>query len=273
MKIKNKPGIFLYNNAHKTPIIILMIFNILQVIYSINTFGLYIGGISNTDIESNPYYSLFSSFTLWIGGNNTSVFSNVFYLFPFIIPFSLRYKAESVLNIKKYVSEYSTAFWITGLTISLPLLCNFLIIMLFFPVSYPDSIYDIYYGIFSNSFLGELFYTKPFFYIAIFLALNHIFYGLLGGLCYTLYQLTKRKIFSVCIPPLFPLVIHFGESFQKGVVMENNQELSPMIYLNPACSRHTSWLIITTEYSILFLFTIIFFIITLKLHKKRERGA
>lgn len=270
---KNKLMSRLRKNTNMQIFIIIVIVNIIQVIYAANMYSIYIKGITHHNTQSNPYDPVFSAFTLWIGGNHVSVFSNIFYLFPFIIPLSLKYRTEIDLNIKEYVSNYFTAFWATGFTVFIPLLCNFMIIMLLFPAIYPDSIYDIYYGIFSNSFMGELFYTMPFIYIAIFLVLNHIFYGLLGGLCYTLYQLTKRKLFSLCIPPLFPLTLHLVEYFQKGVVMENNQELSPMIYLNPACSRHTGWLIITTEYSILFLITVILFVVIVKLHRKKGNGA
>ncbi len=153
------------------------------------------------------------------------------------------------------MSKYIAVFISSGLTITVPLLLDFLIILLFVPAIFPDSVYDIYYGIFSNNFMADIFYGQPFVYVLIFLLLCFVFCGLFGCLGYSISTLIKSKIIAIVVPTVLMILVEFV----KNLIMKNdsiyNIEFSPLSFLCPAKSYTTNWIIIISEIVVLFLIT------------------
>lgn len=153
------------------------------------------------------------------------------------------------------MSKYIAVFISSGLTITIPLLLDFLIILLFVPAIYPDSVYDIYYGIFSNNFMADIFYGQPFVYVMMFLLLCFVFCGLFGCLGYSISTLIKSKIVAIVVPTVLMILVEFV----KNLIMKNdliyNIEFSPLLSLCPAKSYTTNWSIIISEIVVLFLIT------------------
>lgn len=232
----------------------------------------------------NPYSPITNAFTMWIGWDNDNIYSKLFYyLFPIlsILPYCWSYCSDiksgyaekSVKNIGKFnyhLSKYIAVFISSGLTIIVPLLLDFLIILLFVPAISPDSVYDIYYGIFSNNFMADIFYGQPFVYVLIFLLLCFVFCGLFGCLGYSISTLIKSKIVAIVVP----IVLMGLVEFVKNLIMKNdsiyNIEFSPLSFLCPAKSYTTNWIIIISEVIILFFITFSLSVLRLKKTGRRK---
>ena len=239
---------------------------ILVAIHAASQTILYIDYISNIreyQEQINFAAPINTAFTWWIGGSEKNLYASIFFsISPLLasLAYSWSYchdmKNSYVISTDKkleyYISKYMATFISSGLTIAMSLLLNFLLILLFVPVLKPDSVYDIYYGIFSNSFLGSAFYTNPFLYIAIFILLNFIFYGLIGCSSLTISIYTKHRIVSVLIPFVMLFAIQYTKSLYTDKIMA---EISPMTFLFPAKSAYASWNVIIIEILVLFLIT------------------
>lgn len=232
---------------------------------------------SSLKVIQNPYAPIVNAFTLWIGCDSDNKYSKLFYnLLPLtaVLPYCWSYcrdvkngqadKFIKEIGIFNYhLSKYFAVFISSGLTITIPLLLDFLIILLFVPAIYPDSVYDIYYGIFSNNFMADIFYGKPFVYVMIFLLLCFVFCGLFGCLGYSISTLIKSKAVAVIAPSAMTILV---EIFKKVTMKKDAiyMEFSPLSFLCPAKSYTTNWIIIISEFVILFLITFSIPVVRLK---------
>lgn len=232
------------------------------------------------EIGQNPYFPISSAFTMWMGWDDESKYSRIFFIiFPLIavLPYCWSYCSdykngytniaiEKLGKFKYHKSKYIAVFISSGLVISIPLIVDFLIILLFIPATVPDSVYDIYYGIFSNNFMAGMFYSTPFMYIIIFILLNFVYCGLFGCIGYAASTLIKNKIISALSPNIIVLTTEFIKNIalEKNSIQSNN--FSPFSFLFPAKSLNTNWFIIVTEIVLLFVCT--FGVSTLRLREK-----
>lgn len=228
----------------------------------------------------NPYSPISSAFTMWIGWDYESKYSRIFFIiFPLIavLPYCWSYYSDykngyasiAIEKLGKYnyhKSKYIAVFISSGLVVSIPLILNFLIILFFVPATFPDSVYDIYYGIFSNNFMAEMFYSAPFMYIIIFILLNFVYCGLFGCIGYAASTLIKNKYISILAPNAIVLTTELikNKVLEENSIQSNN--FSPYTFLFPAKSINTNWFIIVSEIVLLFVST--FYISTFRLREK-----
>lgn len=197
MKNEIKRGVF-----NKYFICICIFGIIIAILHSYSRVTEYIG-ISSDLTEfakngQNPYSPISSAFTMWIGCDGENKYAKLFYnlfpllsVFPFCWSYCSDYKngyAKKLINsygtYNYHMSKYVAIFVTSGLIMIIPILIDFLIILLFIPAIYPDSVYDIYYGIFSNNFMADIFYSHPFAYVIIFILLDFVYCGLFGCIGY-----------------------------------------------------------------------------------------
>lgn len=219
--------------------------------------------------EQNPHASITNAFTMWIGWDQKNKYSKLLYrILPLIsvLPYCWSYSKEKKIGIanknivqngkwKYHFSKYTSVFISSGLVMAIPLIINFLTILLFIPPIYPDSVYDIYYGIFSCNFMADMFYMHPFVYVGIFIALSFIYCGLFGCLGYAISVFLPNRILSVS----FPIVAVLLTEHIKNRVLEDNaiqrNNFSPYSFLCPAKSLNTNYKIVCLEIVMLFLIT------------------
>lgn len=224
---------------------------------------------STSIIQINPYAPITSAFTIWIGFDKDNLICKTLFLSsPLVAGISYCWSycserkssyADQVINeVGRYnyhLNKYVAVFFSSGLTIVIPLTINFMIMLLFVPAFSPDSVYDIYYGIFSNDFMAETFYSLPFLYVGIFVLLNYTFIGLFCCFGYTVSTIIKSRIVAIISPFAVLMLI---EIIKDSIVEKNplnNIEFSPLSFLCPANSFTSNWFIIITEILVLFLFT------------------
>lgn len=239
---------------------------------------------STSVIQSNPYAPITNVFTVWIGFDTANTLAKIFFLtFPLAaaIPYCWSYCSDrksgyadkAIYEVGKYnyhLNKYIAVFISSGLTIVIPLLVNFLIMLLFVPAICPDSVYDIYYGIFSNNFMAEIFYGMPILYVGIFILLNFVFCGLFGCFGYAVSTIIKSRIIAIISPLSVLLLIEYiKDSIVKNNPL-NNTEFSPLSFLCPAKSFTSNRLIIITEIIVLFLFTFSVSVFRFKRSNKKE---
>ena len=93
----------------------------------------------------------------------------------------------------------------------IPLIFNFLLAMLFFPVATPQPIYSTIYGIYYSSLMSDLFYTYPFLYVFFYLTLDFVYCGLLACICLAVSRWIKQKWVVVILPLFICLTLTYGQ--------------------------------------------------------------
>ncbi len=224
---------------------------------------------STIDTKYNPLAEISTAFTVWIGFDTTNILAKTFfYIFPLMaaLPYCWSYCSDrksgyfdkAIDRLGKYnyhLNKYIAVFISSGLTVVLPLVLNFMIILLFVPAISPDSVYDIYYGIFSGNFMADIFYNLPFLYVVLFILLNFVFCGLLSCFGYSVSTMIKSKIIAILFPSIVLGLIEFlNKKFVEKYPM-HNIGFSPLSFLCPSKSVTANWLVITTEILVLFLST------------------
>lgn len=246
------------------PFLLGCILVIMHIIYTVANYESFINKLSNSnDINFNPCLPIYTSINLWIG-NSKTIYSQIYFnIIPYLcsLPYSWSYcyelkksKTASIESNIIYIQKYISVFVSSGLVISLPLLINFFGISLYIPTYKPDSVYDIYYGMFSNGFLSGLFYNSPLFYILIVIILNFIFGGLMGGLGLSISTIIKSKFIAVTSPALILLLITF---VKNNFLKYTNIDISPISFIFPSISQSVKCLIVITEIVIFVLFSLI----------------
>lgn len=248
------------------PCILLCLLSGIQNYLKISEYNEIMGEILKSDLSVNPCLHIYTSFTMWIGNDTSTVFSTIFFsISPLIaaIPYSWSLckiiksgeLTSNNISSQYYFNKFVSVFISSGLLIAIPLSMNFIVTSLFVPSVTPDSVYDIYYGIFSNDFGGQLFYTLPYVYILSFILLNFVFYGLFG--CIGLYVsiFFKRKIVSIITPAI---IIYSIELLKKRFFTNLSIEISPISFLCPIKAVSCNHILIITEIAIMLLVTLVF---------------
>ena len=212
---------------------------------------------------SNPHFPIYTVFNLWIGNSHDSFYAKCFFgimpvlaTFPFIWSFCHDIKHKNRIHLKRhqYIMHYCSCFLASGTIAAFPLAINFLGALLFVPATKPDSIYDIYYGIFSYDFLSLLFYNAPFLYVIIFILMNFMLYGMIGCLGLSISQATKKT----AIPLILPVIsLYIIELINRFIFQYIRVEFSPISYLFPANSHKTKLQIVIIELVVLVILTFI----------------
>lgn len=218
-------------------------------------------------INLNPLVPTLSAYTLWIGGGESNLYSTMMFLMlPLLVslPYAWSYcsdrkngylkKAVNEIGSLKYnLSKYVATFISSGLVIAIPLIINLLSVLMFVPAITPDSVYDIYYGVFSYNFLGDVFYTVPILYDLIYILMIFLFCGLIGCLGYSFAVLFKSRILAVISPSALLLLIHY----KKQYIGSFDFEISAISFLSSATNLFYNIKTVIIEAVILFVFTFI----------------
>ena len=264
MKLKSELKRAIINIWFITPLFILTLISSLDILFAIKSYNLFLNTIKGfDDIEMDMCIPVFTSFNFWIG-NNSSLYSTIFFwTSPLLaaLPYSWaycrkkNYRKSSLYTDSKeeYLLKYISVFISSGLIALIPLFINFIAISLVVPSIKPDSIYDINYGIFSNNYVGVLFYKFPYIYVLFYGFLNFVFNGLIGGLGISISTISKSKITAV----LFPSIIIFLLEKLKGM-MQLSFEISPVSFLCPSEPQHDNGYIIIGEILIIIILSIVF---------------
>lgn len=231
---------------------------------------------------ANPMYGSAGLFNLWIGGEPFSLGSSVyFFVFPLLvaIPYGWSYCEEKnsgysgsviVSSGRKayFLSKYCAVFLSGALAMAIPLVFSFLLSALFFPAAMPMPIYCTTNGVFYDSLMSMLYYSKPLLYVLIYLCIDFVYGGLIACISYVVSCFAKYRAITVIVPLFFLLAFHYLRQFVYISPMVRYKELSPLFFLRPVQFLYrASWLVIVVEAVVLWLVT---FFITVIWERKHE---
>lgn len=221
------------------------------------------------NVKYNHFIGITTLYNSWVGGEAYTLGSTIyFFIFPILIaiPYGWSYcselKSGYIKNaatrcgkMKYFMSKYISSFIVGGLTMIIPLLTNFLLTAAFIPAYQPQVNYMQYYGVFSNTFLSEMFYIHPNLYILIYILLNFIFCGLIACLSCTIANILKNRVIAVLFPFVVTLIIHYIADVFKNYYQ---LEISFLYFLRPCpVSCSTNIYVILIELVILIILTFI----------------
>lgn len=230
--------------------------------------------MANQTGTSNPMYGASNLFNRWIGGEPFSLGTAAyFFLFPLLVsvPYGWSYCEEKQSGYVRLVAVYSgksryflskyAAVWLSGgLAMIVPLIFNFSLSLLFFPVVMPDPVYCTSNGVFYGSFLSIIYYSNPFLYVFLYLCIDFIFAGLIACIGYVVSCFSRHRVAAMIMPMLLLLAVNYSRQFlytSNGIFYK---EISPLYFLRPVESwSSASGKVILIEMVILFAAT--FFLI------------
>lgn len=259
------------NQRKKYLFIISLLFSCcIAVTHSLNQYLVYgkdfVEIVANEDSYTiNPCLPVYNVYNFWIGCDSKSLISKLYFkivpfisIAPNIISGILSNRKHHIpsknMNLTLYFKKYIDSLLFSGLIVIIPLILNFCILLLFFPLTTPDSIYDIYYGVFSGDFLADIYYSHPYLYVLIYLLIDFIICGLFGCLILSFSLLEKFQYSASIIP--FGLLLFF-EAINNKYHTRFLVEISPLSIMFPATSHNSNLIVISTEISILILFSLI----------------
>lgn len=277
LRLKNEINSALKNIWFIIPCLALCVLSLIHCFSQISEYISFVNSLTEEENNINMCLPIYTSFNYWIG-NTDSIYSTIFFwTAPLLaaIPFSWSYCrdlsnqrfADTADKKSIYFCKYLSAFISSGLITAIPLFINFVVISIFIPSVTPDSVYDIYYGIFSDNLVGVLFYNAPFIYISFYTILNFIFNGLLGSLGLSISTIAKSKIVSILFPAV---IVVIAEKLSNELYSIFNYEISPISFLCPQSSIRFSGLVIFIEIIILIILAVLFSIIGLR-GKRHEK--
>lgn len=171
----------------------------------------------------NPGLSAISAFNYWLGGEMRAFFPVVYYFLLFMVatlPFGWSlfsekksgYIANCAVRCKRekyYLSKYMAAF-ISGAVVStVPMVMNFLLVLMFVPARTPDIREDLYFHVTSLFVGGALYYSNPVIYVLLYILIALIWTGLWATVCISLALFVKNRFVVQFFPFIFLLVFHF----------------------------------------------------------------
>lgn len=201
------------------------IISMIDVYTKVSDNNVFLSYLNSEEVNENIMLPIYSSFSLWICGINASKYAAVFFYvnLAVIILFCLFFSktVESEISEHKTIPKHSfdkyiKAFGLSGLLSVIPLILNFLTISMFVSSIRPDSVYDIFYGIFSDNIFGDVFYRFPFLYLLIFIALVFTFWGAIGCIGYSLTVIIRKKIIPLTFMGGTLLIIHYIQYRSKS---------------------------------------------------------
>ena len=264
----------LKNRAFFISVAIGIIFAVLSLIYGIN--------IYNNDMESmkltkevsgdgqSPMTAVYTLFNHWIGGESASLGTSVYYfIFPILcaLPYGWSYCVERKSGYTRtmivhsgkgryYMAKYISTFISGGLAMALPLIASILMTAAFFPAVKPDVIYDIYTGVFKNTFMSELYYGKPFLHLFLLLCINFVFCGLLACCSMAATSVIRQKHIVTLVPFVICLMLNLLTSVTFDASKYRNVEYSPFYFLR-ACGVRCS-----TSGAVIGIIALVMFLVT-----------
>lgn len=218
--------------------------------------------------QKNLGYPIYTLYCNWIGGEFTTAASTLFYfLLPLMAAFPYGWslvqeqRSAYIQNVvsragakRYYGAKYLTNFIVAGVTVGLPLLLNFIVVACFIPARLPDSIYQVYYAVFSQDMWALLFYTNPLLYDLLYFLLAILFAGLWAQLSFVLAAHFKRQAAVLLLPYLFLLIFHYV--WYSQITYWFKAEGSPICFLRGVeIGQPTVWWVVLIEMGLLFFVT------------------
>lgn len=170
--------------------------------------------------------SALSLYHFWIVTDLTQPATDLFFLLVpllVVLPYSWSLASELKNNsishsltrttpIKYYGAKLFAAFVAGSLSVSIPIVLNFVVCACFLPAYVPQISAVIYLAIAQGTLWSYLFYTTPLLYSALMVLINFLFGGLWAMVVMSLAIFIKNRIALICGPFLVLLFIKFFES-------------------------------------------------------------
>ena len=201
------------------------------------------------DVEAVNPFCRESVFYNWIGASSFPMQS---YLYYFIVPLIavlpaghsyyqdihtgyIRQVYTRISRNDYLIAKYVSVFLSGGFAVVFPLLLNFYLTMLRFPLLKPEPIMD--YGPDRTSFGFELYYSHPILHTLLFLSLTFLFAGGFAGIALLTTYYTEYKI----VVWLTPFVCYYFLFVLQAMMKNDKIMIAPNYFLIPGFHLNTIW--------------------------------
>ncbi len=172
----------------------------------------------------NPAYATMTAYNGWLGGDMGEFLSVLFYFLLFFfatLPFSWSLASEMKSGYissaivrggrrNYYCSKYVAAFLSGAVSVTVPMILNFVITLCFIPARLPDIRESLYMRGVDQRFVGgDLFYSTPFLYVFLYIGIAFLFAGLWATVPLSLAFLSRNRFIVIISPYLFLIFFHF----------------------------------------------------------------
>lgn len=248
---------------------LLLLFAVLSAAYMIESRADYNPGLVTANammdgkFTTNPDLPLFGFYNSWVGGEELSLASTLFFsLLPIgaVLPFGWSFyserKSEYLKNIatridkKAYLFCKAIAVFLSGaLVVLIPLLVNILLVSAFVPICDPFVGYTFYNHVFFGGLWVDLFFTNPALYMLLYVLLDTLYGGIFALLSFAFAFYVKNMLAVILLPFLFMLLFGYLEGvIQSGLPQWIPIEFVPTRFLHSRTlnGRTVWWAVVLT---------------------------
>lgn len=237
-----------------------------------------------TDFNSRAFkhsgYEGYSLFVRWIGINSDTLGEAVFlFVFPLlaVLPYGWSHLSEMksgyTNNIlcrtsrRNYIiSKYIAVFMSGGLVIAIPMFFNLMGNAMVCPACIPTCT-SMLTSVWQGAFLPMLYYTHPWIYSLIWIAVDFLWGGAISCISLALGFFIKKNVLLLLTPFAVFVAFDFCISLFSGTTKKMKLELSPLHLLHETTyNLNPAWLV----FGMIFLLIILTAIITFRMGKRYE---
>jgi hypothetical protein len=232
---------------------LLLLFSILSAVYMIESRAGYnpdaiLAGMKDGKFTRNPDLALFTFYNSWMGGDDLSLASSLFYtLLPVgaALPFGWSYYLERKTGYLKniytrvgkgtYLAGKTIAVFLSGATVvAIGLVVNVMLVFAKIPVITPFAGYNFYNHIYFCNLWADLYFSVPWLYVLLFCLLD-VFYGGVFALLTFAMGFFFCNIFAVLFTPFLLMLI---AGYLEGIFFNNRVDFVPVewvptLFLHP----------------------------------------
>lgn len=252
---------------------LLSVLSILSALYMIESRGGYnpndvLSSMNAGKYVSNPDLPLFTFYNSWVGGDDLSLASTLFYtLLPFgaTLPFGWSFCLERNSGyLKNIYSRIDKWIYLSGKTIAvffsgslvafISLVTNILLVLAKIPLVTPFAGYNFYNYIYFGNLWSDLYFATPGIYVLLYVLLDTIYGGLFALLGFSI-GFYLRNIIAVTLSPFLLMIAagYFESILQSGSTDHVPVEFVPTLFLHSQSlhSQTMAWSVILVTIAIL----------------------
>lgn len=228
---------------------LLLLFSVLSAVYMIQNYGGYnpdevIASMEDGKYLTNPSLPLYSFYNSWLGGDDLSLASTLYYVLlpigaalPFSWSFCVERKSGYLKNVytrvdkRIYLCGKTIAAFLSGATaVFISLLVNLLLVAARIPFVTPFAGYTFYNHIQFGELWSDLYFVNPFCFVILYVLLTILYGGLFSLVSFSLGFYFRNVFVVVLLPFLFML----AAVYMENMICVNMQILWPMEFVPTA---------------------------------------
>lgn len=199
----------------------------------------------NGNLLQNVSLATYTLYNSWIGGLPTGLVPVIFYtMLPLCA--SIPY-ATTIIDDRKtgyirvfvaqygrkqyYLNRYIMVFVSGAVTVLIPLMLNYIIVACFVPARLPDAIDNLYFQVYHDTILGDIYYLHPLLYDLLYLLIDAAFAGIWATVTMACAFYTRSKLVAIIGP--YIALLYCSYAADLALMLRVSINVEPLELIRP----------------------------------------